>query len=128
MVGWETLSDDFWGDVLRLLRRWETPHLCAFASHEMFSFYLFIILLLYCSSFLPCLFFFLVVKERPELEGKFKERVQQDIKYVSTIDDFDELVNLRTLAHHCLGPKPSNYVLRAIDWEEKNMSYLSYFM
>ena len=23
--GWETLSDDFWGDVLRLPRRWEIP-------------------------------------------------------------------------------------------------------
>ena len=39
--GWETLSDDFWGDVPRLLHRWETPHLCAFASQEMFSFFFF---------------------------------------------------------------------------------------
>ena len=48
--GWETLSDDFWGDVPRLLHRWETPHLCAFASQEMFSFFFFLfflILLLY---------------------------------------------------------------------------------
>ena len=29
--GWEILSDDFWGDVPRLLRRWETPRLGAFA-------------------------------------------------------------------------------------------------
>ena len=28
---WETLSDDFWGDVPRLLRRWKTPLLGAFA-------------------------------------------------------------------------------------------------
>ena len=33
--GWETLSDDFWGVVPRLLRRWETPLLGAFAPHEM---------------------------------------------------------------------------------------------
>ena len=46
------------------------------------------------------------MKERPKLKGKFKEKVQEAIKYVSTIDDFDELVDLRTLAHHCLGPKP----------------------
>ena len=59
------------------------------------------------------------MKEHPELEGKFKERVQEAIKYTSTIDDFDELVDLRTLARHCLGSKPSNYVLHAIDWEEK---------
>ena len=62
---------------------------------------------------------YFVVKERLELEGKFKERVQEAIKYASTIDDFDELVDPRTLAHHCLGPEPSDYVLRAIDREEK---------
>ena len=29
--GWETLSDDFWGNVPRLLCRWKTPHIGAFA-------------------------------------------------------------------------------------------------
>ena len=55
------------------------------------------------------------MKEHPELEEKFKERVQEAIKYVSTIDDFDELVDPHTLARHCLGPEPSDYVLCAID-------------
>ena len=55
------------------------------------------------------------MKERPDLEGQFKERVQEAIKYVRTIDDFDELVDLRTLARHCLGPEPSLYVLQTID-------------
>ena len=59
------------------------------------------------------------MKECPELEDKFKERVQEAIKYASTIDDFDELVDPRTLARHCLGPKPSDYVLRTIDREQK---------
>ena len=59
------------------------------------------------------------MKERLELEGKFKERVQEAIKYASTTDDFDELVDPRTLARHCLGPEPSDYVLRMIDREEK---------
>ena len=36
--GWETLSDDFWGNVPRLLRRWETPHLGAFAFYVPFFF------------------------------------------------------------------------------------------
>ena len=36
--GWETLSDDFWGDVPRLLCRWETPLLGAFAPQEMLPF------------------------------------------------------------------------------------------
>ena len=59
------------------------------------------------------------MKERLELEGKFEEQVQEAIKYVSTIEDFDELVDPRTLAHHCLGPEPSPYVLRALDREER---------
>ena len=33
--GWETLCDDFWGDIPRLLRRWETPLIGAFAPLEM---------------------------------------------------------------------------------------------
>ena len=35
---WETLPDDFWGDVPRLLRRWETPLLGVFALQEMLPF------------------------------------------------------------------------------------------
>ena len=57
--------------------------------------------------------------EHPELEGKFKERVQEAVRYAGTIEDFDELVDLRTLAHHCLGPEPSLYVLCVIDQEER---------
>ena len=37
---WETLSDDFWGDDPRLLRRWETPLLGVFTPHEMTFFFL----------------------------------------------------------------------------------------
>ena len=37
--GWEILSDNFWGDVPRLLHRWETPQLSAFALHFFFSFW-----------------------------------------------------------------------------------------
>ena len=53
------------------------------------------------------------MKEFLELESWFEGRVQEAIKYASTIEDFDELVDLRTLARHCLGPEPSFYVLRA---------------
>ena len=97
-----------------MLHRWETPELGAFASHEMFSLFNLLFILVVILFFL---FFYLVVKERPELKEKFKERVQEAIKFVSTIDDFDELVDPRILARHCLGPKPSDYVLCAIDRE-----------
>ena len=50
----------------------------------------------------------------------FEERVRATIEYASTIDDFDDLVNPQTLARHCLGPKPSHYILRAICREEKS--------
>ena len=57
------------------------------------------------------------------LESRFEERVRAAVEYVSTIDDFDDLVDPRTLARHCLGPEPSHYVLHAIRSEEK----VSYF-
>ena len=46
---------------------------------------------------------------------------------MSTIDDFDELVDLRILARHCLGLEPSDYVLHAIDWEEKKRELFELF-
>ena len=68
------------------------------------------------------MFSYFAVKERLELESQFMEHVQVAIKYASTIDDFDELVDPQTLAHHCLGPKPSNFVLHSIHCEEKSKS------
>ena len=34
--GWETLSDEFWGDVPRLLHRWRAPSLSASSFHKSF--------------------------------------------------------------------------------------------
>ena len=59
------------------------------------------------------------MKEGPELESRFDERVQATVEYVRTIENFNELVDPRTLAHHCLGPKASLYVISALDREEK---------
>ena len=59
------------------------------------------------------------MKVRPDLESQFEERVQEAIKYARTIDNFDELVDPRTLARHCLGPEPSLYVFQAIDREQR---------
>ena len=64
------------------------------------------------------------MKECLELESWFEGRVQEAIKYASTIEDFDELVDLRTLARHCLGPEPSFYILRAIGQEERKRELL----
>ena len=112
--GWETSSDDFWGDVPRLLRRWETPCLGAFA----FMFILFMVLSVLI-VLLTLRNFFLVVKEQPELKDKFEEQVLEAVKYTNTIEDFDKLVDPCTLAHHCLGLEPSPYVLHVINWEER---------
>lgn len=45
------------------------------------------------------------------------------VKHTKTIDDFDDLVDLRTLGRHCFGLEPSAFVLRAIAIEEKNEYY-----
>ena len=83
-----------------------------------------------CSSFLFLSFFnpghysdpyvlLLTVKERPDLDNKFDGRVQVAVKYAAMIEDFNEFIDPRTLARHCLGPEPSLYVLSALDQEEK---------
>ena len=46
------------------------------------------------------------------------------MEYVSTIDDYDELIDPWMLTCHFLGPEPSPYVLRTIAREEKS-KYLS---
>ena len=87
--------------------------------HLPFMSLLFSILVVLIVLLTLCNFSYSVVKERLELKSRFEERIQEAIKYVSTIDDFDKLVDPRTLALHCLGPKPSLYVLQAIDREER---------
>ena len=83
-----------------------------------------------CSSFLLLSFFtpghysdscvlLFAVKERPDLDNKFIVRVQAAVKHAATIEDFNELIDPRSLARHCLGPEPSLYVLSALDREEK---------
>ena len=62
----------------------------------------------------------LTVKEGPRLKSKCKKSVQAAIEYMKMIDDFDDLVDPRTLAHHFLGLKPSSFILRAIEIEEKS--------
>ena len=62
----------------------------------------------------------LTVKEGPRLKSKCKKRVQAAIEYMKMIDDFDDLVDPRTLAHHFLGLEPSSFILRAIEIEEKS--------
>ena len=80
-----------------------------------FSNFLFILVI---TSDLFLLLYF-AVKKRPELESKSEEWVQETIKYARMIDDFDKLIDPRTLARHCLGPKPSLYILSILDREEK---------
>ena len=64
----------FGGDVPRLLCRWETPLLGAFAPQEMLPFPS--LFFFYTGHYLdPCVLPF-AVKERLELESKFDERVQ----------------------------------------------------
>ena len=60
-----------------------------------------------------------VVKRRPKLKSMYKGRVKKVIEYMRLIEDFDDLVDPRTLAFYCLGPKLSTFILRNIEIEEK---------
>ena len=60
------------------------------------------------------------VKKHPNLKSRYKRRVEVANEYAKMIKDFEDLVDLRTLACHCLGLKPSSFVLCAIEIEEKS--------
>ena len=59
------------------------------------------------------------VKRWPKLKSRYKKRIEKAIVYVKTIEDFDNLVDPRTLAFYCLGLEPSAFVLCNIEIEEK---------
>ena len=61
------------------------------------------------------------MKEHPKLKSRFEECVQEVVKYASTIEDFDKLVDPQILARHCLGLEPSHYDPRAIHQEERKL-------
>ncbi|XP_075663167.1 uncharacterized protein LOC142632686 [Castanea sativa] len=62
---------------------------------------------------------FFPAKRRPKLKSRYKERVEAAITYSQSIDNWDDLVDPRTLAFYNLGPDPSSYVLRSLDIEGK---------
>ena len=69
---------------------------------------------------MPRISLFLAAKARPKLKRRYKNRVKNATEYARTIDDFNELIDPKTLARHFLGPEPSPYVLRAIAKKEKS--------
>ena len=64
------------------------------------------------------------IKKWPKLKSGYRQCIEAAIKYVRTIDDFEDLVYPRTLALHCLGPELSAYVLCIIEIEEKKSKCL----
>lgn len=61
-----------------------------------------------------------VAKTNPKLKSRYKNHVKSALDYARTIDDFDELIDPKTLSCHFLGPESSPYILRAIAKEEKS--------
>ena len=45
--------------------------------------------------------------------------MQKAIEYAHTIENWDDLVDPRTLAFYCLDPEPSTFVLRTLSIEGK---------
>ena len=112
-LGWETLSDDFWGEVPRLLQKWEVPALGAYFCD---------LLLFFFRALITCLMTYLFWSanlDRPDLEDQYCHRVRATLAYAHEIEDFDDLVDPRHLYDCCLGPEPSKYVLEKIRREEK---------
>ena len=64
------------------------------------------------------------VKRWPKLKSRYKECVGKAIEYARTIEDFNDLVDPRTLAFHCLGLEPFAFGLPNIEIEEKKSSLM----
>ena len=45
--------------------------------------------------------------------------MQKAIDYARIIESWDDLVDLRTLAFHCLGPEPFAFILQNLNIEGK---------
>ena len=102
-----------------MLRQWRIPRLGAlsFLLAPCPSFFIHSII----SNSYVC--FSWAVKRHPKLKSRYRQRVKATIEYAKTIDDFDDLVDPRIVALHCLGLEPSAYVLRTIEIEEKKSEY-----
>ena len=57
------------------------------------------------------------------VESRYKQCFEATIEYAKSIDDFDDLVDPRTLALYYLGPVPSIYVLHTIEREKKKSKH-----
>ena len=107
-----------WGDLPRLLHWWRTSSLGAsFFLSTLYSLYI-LIHSVVANFSIPY-----AVKRRPKLKSRYKHCVEATIEYAKSIDDFDDLGDPCTLVLYCLGPEPSNYVLRTIEREEKTSKY-----
>lgn len=60
-----------------------------------------------------------LVKRRPKLKSRYRERVQNAIEYSQTIESWDDLVDPKTLAFYCLEPEPFAFVLKNLEIEGK---------
>ena len=90
---------------------------------RQYFFPFFLVFLCLLSLSLTPYFLFCTVKRRPKLKSKYRERVEKAIEYALTIENWDDLVDLRTLIFYNLGPDPSSYVLRSLGIEEKKSKY-----
>ena len=49
--------------------------------------------------------------------------MQKAIEYARTVENWDDFIDLRTLAFYCLGPEPSAFMLRTLSIEGKKSKY-----
>ena len=115
------MSNDLWGEVPRLLRRWEIPTLVVLFFSSSLCF-LFILLV---SNFLTFFLIRFAVVERPELEEQFQGRVEATLELAFTLssEDFKGFVGARRFYKCCLGPEPSELVLEKITLEERSIFF-----
>ena len=61
-------------------------------------------------------------KRQPKLKSRYKKRVEKAIEYVRTIENWDDLMDPRTLAFYCLELEPSVFICTLLKLKEKRVS------
>jgi len=118
----ETLSNDLWGKVSRLLRRWEIPIL----GVHFFSSRLCFLSILLISNFLTFFLICFATVERLEFKEQYQGHVEAALEFALTLsfEDFKGLVGAHWLYECCLGLEPSELVLDKIALEERSILFL----
>ena len=99
--GWEILPNENLDEAPRFLHQWGIPVSGVSFYAPLFCFFCNMLITIWLYVFF---FFFFLVKTRPHLKSRYKDRLKWVLEYVVEVKDFDDLISPNNLSLHFLGP------------------------